>query len=272
MSRGISRLIGRTLALAFVTIIILYVVLPNIVVIVLSLHKAQYFSFPPKEYSLRWYSEALFRPEWRNAFLLSIWLAFLTSVCSSIIGLLAGLALFRYPIPGKRLISTLFLSPLIMPGILIGLAALFFLSQLGLNGTFTALLLGHILVTFPYVLRLVLSALPSVSRSMEEAALTLGADELTTLWLVTLPTIRPAVLSGALFAFILSFDNVMVSLFLSNARVATLPVKILHVLEWASDPTIAAISTIFMIMSLVLMITIDRTVGLRFGQTIGGQR
>jgi len=264
--------IGRAFALLFVAIVILYVILPNLIVVVLSFHKAQYFSFPPEEYSLRWYGEAIFRPEWRDAFFLSLWLAFLAALCSSTIGMLAGLALYRYNIPGKRVISAVFLSPLIMPGILTGLAALFFMTQVGLGGTFTALLLGHILVTFPYVLRLILAALPGVSRSMEEAALTLGADELTTLWLVTLPAIRSAVLSGALFAFILSFDNVMMSLFLSNARVVTLPVKILHVMEWSSDPTIAAMSTIFIGISLLLMVTIDRTVGLKFGDALGNQR
>src|SRR5690606_24456460 len=105
--------------------------------------------------------------------------------------------------------------------------------------------------------RLVLSALPGVNKSMEEASMTLGANELSTLWLITLPTIKPAMLAGALFAFILSFDNVMMSLFLSNARMSTIPIKILTVLEYASDPTIAAISTIFIAISLVLMIIID---------------
>ena len=141
---------------------------------------------------------------------------------------------------------------------------MFFLGNLGLIGSLAPLFIGHVLVTFPFVLRLILAALPTVSANVEEAAYTLGADEITTTIKVTLPMIRSTVLSGWMFAFILSFDNLMISLFLANVRVNTLPVKILETLEWELDPTVAAVSSIFMVMTFGIMLILDRTVGLRF--------
>jgi putative spermidine/putrescine transport system permease protein len=244
--------------------VLLFIVAPTIIVVFVSFHKGQYFIFPPKEYSLRWYSEALLRPEWRNAFTLSLGLALVASAVSTVIGALAALGLYRGRFRAKAALSALFLAPVALPGILTGVALLFFFTRLRIAGSFSALLIGHILVTTPYVLRLVLAGLPGIGRTVEEAALVHGADDLATLRRITLPLLRPAIISGALFAFIVSFDNVMISLFLTNPRLNTLPVKILQSVEWSADPTIAAISTIFIVISLVLMLVLDRFVGLQF--------
>jgi putative spermidine/putrescine transport system permease protein len=265
--RQLGRSAGQAVTIAYVALVLLFIVAPTIIVVFVSFHKGQYFIFPPREYSFRWYSEALLRPEWRNAFTLSLGLAVAASAVSTLIGALAALGLYRGHFRAKPALSALFLAPVALPGILTGVALLFFFTRLRIAGSFSGLLIGHVLVTTPYVLRLVLAGLPGMSRTIEEAALVHGADDLTTLRLITLPLLRPAIISGALFAFIVSFDNVMISLFLTNPRLNTLPVKILQAVEWSADPTIAAISTIFILISLALMLVLDRFVGLQFAPT-----
>jgi len=257
----------KALIVAYVSLIVVFILAPNLIVMIMSFNKGQYFLFPPEEWTLRWFKQAVQEPAWRRAFSNSIVLALFTAFTSAVLGVLSGLALHRGRFRGRDALSSFFLSPLLMPQLLLGIALLFFLARVGLAGSLLALFLGHVLVTFPYVLRLILAALPGVSAHVEEAAQTLGADELTTTLKITLPIIRPAVLSGWLFAFILSFDNLMISLFLATARVTTLPVKILETLEWETDPTVAAVSTIFMLLSIGLMLVIERTVGLRFDET-----
>lgn len=269
LDRGV---LSTLISYLFVLSVSAFVVAPIVIVFFVSLNEGQYFVFPPRSYSLKWYAESVLRPEWRNAFFFSLWLALASSALSTVVGTLAALGVFRYEFPGRSFLSTLFVSPLMMPGVLTGMAMLHFATRVGIAGSFVALLLGHVLVTFPYVVRLVLAGLPGVGRSAEEAALTLGADELTALVKITLPLIRSSVVSGALLAFILSFDNVMMSLFLATYRVQTLPVKILQTVEWVGDPTIAAISTVFVLVSALLMVVAERTVGLNLGQAVGMQR
>lgn len=265
-----SRFIN-SLAILYVALIVIYILAPNIIIMIMSFNKAQYFIFPPTGLSLTWFRRAISTSGWRVAFSNSLVLALITAFVSTALGVLSGLALHRGRFRGREVFINVFLSPLVMPQLLLGIALLLFLGQLGLVGSLMPLFLGHVLVTFPYVLRLILAALPGVSANVEEAAYSLGADEITTVLRVTLPIIRPAVLSGWMFAFILSFDNLMISLFLASARVYTLPVKILETLEWEMDPTVAAVSTIFMLLSIGLMLILDRTVGLRFDTSISSR-
>jgi ABC-type spermidine/putrescine transport system permease subunit II len=149
-----------------------------------------------------------------------------------------------------------------MPQLLIGLALLFYFAQMQVSGSYGTLLLGHILVTFPYVVQVILAALPGVSRTLEEASMTLGANEVKTLFKVTLPMIGPAVRGGAMFSFMASYNNVLISLFLSVPRIEPMPIKIYGVLEWGADPSVAAISTLFLILTFVILIILQRTVKL----------
>jgi putative spermidine/putrescine transport system permease protein len=271
MARTLRRQVGSLGMWLFVVLVVLFIILPIIIVMVMSFNYGRYFIFPPTQPSTRWYSEAVVRTEWRQAFFISLWIAALTALGSTIVGTGAALALARGRFRGRQALGGFFMSPLVLPQLLLGLALLFFLARIGIVGSPVTLLLGHIVVTFPYALRILLSALGSVPPSVEEAAMTLGADELTTTIQVTLPIIRPAVISAMAFAFILSFDNVMISLFLASARIITLPVKILNTIEQTSDPTIAAISSIFVVISLVLLIIVERVAGLKFISGVGIQ-
>lgn len=256
----------------YLILICMFILAPIIIVAVISFQYGRYLAFPVEQFSLRWWTEAVVRAEWREALWKSLLLAMQSTVLATILGLLAGLAIHYHDFRGKQFLSVFFLSPLLMPQLLTGLALLFYFAQFGLSGSYTGLMLGHVLVAFPYVVRLVLAALPHVSRSAEEAARTLGANEFTTLMKITLPLIAPAIRGGAMFAFMASYNNVLVSLFLSTPRVVPMPIKILQHLEFVADPTIAAVSTLFILVTFLVMVILEKTVKLEIlpGVRTGG--
>jgi len=254
--------LGRLGVHAYIALAVVYILAPILVIVAVSFHHKRYIVFPFEEYSLRWWTEALVRPEWRSALWTSFLLAVQATLISTGVGIVAGLAIHHHDFRGRQFVSTFFLSPLLMPQLLTGLALLFFFAQLNISGTYGSLLMGHVLVSFPYVVRLVLAALPNVSRTIEEAAMTLGANEFRTLTHVTLPMISPAIRGGAMFAFMASYNNVLMSLFLSVARVTPMPIKIYQHLEWGADPTVAAISTLFLLLTIILLLILHRTVGI----------
>lgn len=263
---------GRFVGFLFVLLVVGFVVLPVVVVAVVSFGEAPYLEFPPANWSSRWYVDILRRPEWVSSIAISLELAVTASLLSVVIGGLASLGIHRHVFLGRDAVTSFLLSPLLIPGILVGMALLMLSSRAGLGGGFELLVAGHVLVTMPYVVRLVLASLPGAAQSLEEAALTLGADPVTALWRITLPAIRPGLVAGGIFAFVTSFDNVSISLFLTRPTTATLPVRILNAIEYSWDPSIAAVSTLSVVLGLVLMLALDRTVGLQIwvtNQTVG---
>jgi putative spermidine/putrescine transport system permease protein len=154
------------------------------------------------------------------------------------------------------------LSPLVIPLVVLGIALLQFLSRLGLAKTFTSLLLGHLVITMPYVVRTLLAALSGFNRSIEEAALNLGANPAKVLWYVTLPNLRSGFLAAAIFAFITSFGDISISIFLAGGRNATLPVRLFQFVQYAYDPTITAVSTVIIVLTMTLIVTLDWVMGL----------
>lgn len=245
---------------AYVLAVCAFILVPILVVALASFQYGQYLAFPIERYSLRWYGEALFNPEWREAFWTSMQLAVQATLVTTVVGLSAALALHYHEFPGKQLVNVLLLGPLLMPELLMGIALLFLFGSFGLSGSYTSLLLAHILITMPYVVRLISAAFPAASRNLEEAAMTLGANEFTTMLKVTLPLIAPGIRGGMIFAFMISYNNFLVSLFLIAPGVSTMPVKIFSHLEFVADPTIAAVSTVFIVLTFGLTYALEKTV------------
>jgi putative spermidine/putrescine transport system permease protein len=245
---------------AYVILVCLFILAPVIFVVVASFQNARYLAFPIEEYSLRWYVDALRQPEWRRSLVQSLQLAVQATVVATVLGTMAGLAIHYHTFRGKTLVILAFLSPLLLPELLTSLALLYYFASAGLSGTYTSLLLAHIIITLPFVVRMVMTALPNVTRDLEEAARTLGANEFVTLMKVTLPLIAPAIRGGAFFAFAISYNNVLMSLFLGSPRVTLLPIKIWQHLEFVADPTVAAVSTLFLLITFVLMLVLQRLV------------
>ena len=226
--------------------------------------------FPPSGYSLKWYAAIL--PKFGDAIGTSLELALLAALLSLAAGIPAGLGLVRHRFPGKGAVSTLLLSPLTVPGIAIGLGLFIFAvaieegTGLPLSGTFLLLVIGHVLITLPWVVRLCVASLANLDRAAEEAAASLGARPLRVLWRVTLPAIRPGIAAAGLFAFIVSFGDLEMTLFLITPGMTTLPIATLEYLQYHVDPLIAAVAVAQMAMIGILLAALGRLV--RIGQVL----
>jgi len=245
----------------FVLLAALFLLAPLIVVMGVSVSEAQFIAFPPKGFSLRWYEKALNSPAYVDAFWLSLRLAALVTVSACILGGAAAIGLSRARRSGG-LVETFFLSPLVLPSIIFAIGLLMVWSAIFGPTSFHALWLAHTVVALPYVIRTTLAVLAERDPHLEEAARTMGATRVQRLWFVTLPQCRPGLLAGAFFAFNISFDEAVLSLFLRNPNLTTLPVQIYGQLEFSPDPTVAAVSTLMILITVAMMLILERMLGL----------
>lgn len=247
---------------------IIYLLIPLLVTIPASFTHASYPSFPPHGFSFRWYTILLHRPEFVSGFIKSVEIASMAALISTVLGTMAAWAIAKYEIPGKTWLVNFLTSPLTVPQLVLGIALLIFFTPFALlSGTMTGFLLAHTVVCVPYVVRFVVTGLSGFDYTLERAAMILGARPATVFWKVTLPVIRPAILSGALFAFLTSFDNVTISLFLMTPDMHTLPIEIFsHMLD-AYDPIVASVSSVVIVISVLMIIALERLQGL--GRVIG---
>ncbi|MBM3504443.1 MAG: ABC transporter permease [Alphaproteobacteria bacterium] len=247
----------------YIGFLIVFIMAPILIVAVVSFSGGKVPEFPPKSFSFQWYDYALNYSLFTRSAVNSAWLALISTVIAAPIAVAAALAIVRKRFPGRDAIQTFLLAPLIVPSIVIGLSILLGFATVGIRDIFFRLIGAHVLITFPYLVRTVIASLSRVDVTVEEAARTLGANNWRTFWHVTLPLIRPGIIAGMLFSFIVSFDNVSVSLFLTSARTNTLPLAILSYVEFNFDPSIAAISTMLILFSLGAAVILERVVGLR---------
>ncbi len=266
------KLLPKVLVGSIVGLVYLFLLAPVIVVAGASFDGGKsvagraFLQFPPSDLTLYWYENI--QPRLWEALGVSVSVAAVAATVGTVLGVPAALGIVRGNIPGKTLIATLFRAPLQIPFIVIGIAFLqtyYFLADavgFGLQGTFAGLALGHVFVATPYVVGSVGAALQRFDVRLEEAALSLGADRLTTFRRITLPIVMPGIYAGALFAFMVSFGDVPISLFLAGASFTTLPLEIFHGMEFDFDAAVLAISTVVLGGSLVVLYFIQRIVGL----------
>ena len=249
------------LAILAVTII----VAPVVIVLMTSFTEGQTIKFPPKGFSLGWY-EALFdasksRQIHRTAGN-SLEIACFSTLLGVVLATLAALGLGRNPAKLARAADSLFMSPLVLPGITFGLAALVYFSLLGFRPSLDLMIAGHLIVTMPFILRTTTASLSQLDPALLDSSQSLGASWFYTLRRVTLPLIAPGIAAGAFLAFMASIDNVPVSLFLSNARTDTLPIRMWGMMESTLDVRVAAVSGVLIAAAFVLMLVMEWTVGL----------
>lgn len=245
-------------------LILAYLAFPLVVIIGASLTTTSFLTFPPKGLTFDWYEVILTNPTYVSAFMTSAWLALWATIIAVVLAIPAALAIARYTFPGRTLLSSLLLSPLVLPHLVLGAALLQFGSVMGLTRTFTALLVGHVVIVTPYVLRTVLPLLSNDQKVLEDASCDLGANGFETFWYVTLPQIRSGVLSGALLAFITSFINVELSIFNTTSDLNTIPVLLFSYVEYSIDPSIAAVSAATIIAAIIAIVVADVLIGLDF--------
>ena len=200
-------------------------------------------------------------PTYLSAIRNSLILAVGSTILSLTLGTAAAYALFRKVIPGAEAITSILMAPLIVPSVVIGVAMLQYFTLVGLRGSFLVLLIAHVVITVPYILRSALTSLSGIDLSVEEASRALGADAFTTFRLVTLPLIKPGLVAGGLFAFVTSMENVPVTIFLAGARQTTLPILIFSSVEMGVNPSVAAVSTLLIIATVVVLFVAERWTG-----------
>ncbi len=236
---------------------------PLLVTISLSVSDTQFVAFPPKGFTLAWYGKVVGDPDFQTALSYSLWLAGSATIGALLLGMPAAFALVRFPVPGAAVARSLLLSPLIFPVLVTGLALLQLFSRLGWGMVPINLLLAHILVTSPYVVRTVSASLMLADVTLEEAARTLGANRWRTFRRVTLPQIAPGVAAGCLFAFMVSFDNYPVSMWLADAQNNPMPMLIYQKATGVFDPSVATISTLMIGLAIGVVLILERLVGLK---------
>lgn len=236
---------------------------PLVLILWMSFTPAAFFKLPVSEFSLRWYREAFHYPGFLNAFFLSAELALVSGLVATCLAFFASYGLTRFQFRGKAGLEALFMSPILVPGIVYGIAMLQFANTLGLYNTFWALVLAHVCIVGPYALRTIHAQMRSVPEDLEWAAQNLGATRLRAIFRVTLPMCGRGVLAGFVLSFIISFAEVTVVIFMTGPAYQTLPVRIYNYLTDQIDPTVAAISAMLIGLSLVLIFLLDRVGGLR---------
>lgn len=248
---------------AYILATLVFLLLPVVVILPLAFSADATMSFPPSGFSLRWMQAVFARPEFLDAFYLSAIVAVSATVISLTIGGLAAYALVRYRFRGRALCEGLFLSPLIIPTVVIAIALTLILGQLGLLQSLWGLVIAHTIITLPYAIRVLSASFAEIGRDVEEAALMLGATPFRMLIHILLPLLRPGIIAAGIFSLIISFDEFTVTLFVAGPGLYTLPIEIFNYVEFYSDPTIAAISTLLVAVSCAAIITIEKVVGLQ---------
>ena len=234
--------------------LIVLLLVPLAAIVATSFTTLSYVTFPPQGFTLRWYGEALHKQEFLDSFVLSLGIALVTAVLATVLGAPVAVALVRYRFAGRDLV---------LPTVVIGIALLQFYNRIRIGSTSASLVLGHVIVTTPYAIRLIASSLTGLDPAIERAARNLGAPPLRAFRLATLPLIRPGLMAGAVFAFITSFDNVTISIFLATPRMVTLPVRIYNLWDQPLYPWLIAICSLIILWTVILIAIVERAVSVR---------
>ena len=250
------------LALTFHALFIAFVLAPIVIVCVVAFTPEGYLSLPTNGPSLRWFRAIADYPEFVRAFRDSLWLAAISSTVSVLLAIPAALSIARYRFAGREAVLAFFMSPLMIPHVVLGIAFLRFFNIVGLGGTFLGLVLSHIVIVMPFAVRLVLAASTGMDRAVEHAAVSLGASPFTMFRRVTLPLILPGVVSGWVLAFITSFDEVTMTVFIASPSTITLPVRMFLYIQDNIDPLVTSVSAALIFLTAIVMIVLDRVYGL----------
>jgi len=254
--------VGQALYYGAIAVSLTILLAPIVIVVGIAFNPTQREAFPPTGVSLHWFREFFLSEQFFPAFVfVSLPIAVVTGVLATTLGVMAAYVLVRRDVPFENAAQSMLLGPLIVPAVIIGLGLLLFFAQLRLNVPVVDIVVGHTVITLPYTLLTSMTRLYNIDPALEEASRNLGASKVETFRRVTLPLMRSGVIAGFLFAFIISFADINIALFLAGDDVVTLPLAIFLFLEWESSPIIAAISTLQILLIMVMVLLIGRLVG-----------
>lgn len=244
---------GRATLWTLCVLLLFFLIAPIVVIVITSFNDTPYLEFPPRRLSLRWYANFFSSAHWYEPALLSLRVAVVTMISATLLGTSAAIGIVRGQFRGKRSLELFFISPMVVPIVVLALGFYFLFSGYHVLGTSLALYLGHTTLATPLVIVIVLSSLRVSDPSMELAARSLGANYWRALWHATIPSIRPAILSGAAFAFLLSFDEVVIAIFLGGPDATTLPKRMWETIRFEIDPTLTAISSLLTLLAVFVL-------------------
>jgi putative spermidine/putrescine transport system permease protein len=250
------------LALVYHALFVAFMLAPILVVCWVAFTPEGFLSFPTDRWSLRWFRAIARYPEFVSAFWRSLWLGSLSSAIAVGFSVPAALAIARYRSPGRQSLTALFMSPLMIPHVVLGIAFLRFFTEIGLGGTFAGLVLSHIVIVLPFALRLTLASAIGLDRAIEHAAVSLGASDWTVLKRITLPLVMPGLVSGWALAFINSFDEVTMTVFIAAPGTETLPVRMFLYIQDNIDPLVTSVSAAVIAVTVAALVVLDRAYGL----------
>jgi putative spermidine/putrescine transport system permease protein len=244
----------RAVRITITALLVIFLVAPMLIVVLISFSSAQFLMFPPPGFSMQWYHRVFGDPAWIESLTASIEIVAPTGILATVLGTAAALGLARSDIPGKKVITGLLMAPIVVPVIIIAAAVFGVFRIWNLNGTLFGFILAHTVLTVPYVVSTVLASLQMVDERYEHAALTLGAPPRTVFRRIVFPLILPGVLSGLLFAMVISFDELVVSLFISSPTFRPVTVQMWSDVLGDVDPTTAAVGTLLFLFSLLVLL------------------
>ncbi len=248
---------------AITYLVLAFILLPGVVLILTSFTEARFVSFPPEGFTFKWYVLAAQKPEFIASLKLSVIIASVVAAASTVLGTATSF-LLRSLSPGLQApLQALVMSPLVLPTVVIGISMIQFFTLIGLVASPVAVVIGHVIVTTPYVVRLVSDSLSALPRNLEWAGSSLGAPDWRVLVLVILPNIKVGLIGGGLFAFIMSFENVTLSAFLATPGLTTLPVLIFGYSDQALEPWLVAVCSVTVLLTTALVVLLERTIGLQ---------
>lgn len=263
MRRATRKLLGKTAWAVVLGLILLYMVVPSIVVILAAFNDKAILHFPPEQWSWRWFNKAINYEDFRNGFHNGLYITAWASGIALVVGTAFAYAIDRFEFRGKQLLETILLSPLVIPHFTVGLAFLILASQTALRRTFILVVVTHVILVLPFVLRSVYVSLKNLDTTVERAAASLGAPPWQVLVRIDLPLLAPGLFGGWLFAAILSFNEFTASLFVTGQRTQTLPVAMYTYVREYADPSMAAISTMFIVSTAIILMVANRFLGLQ---------
>lgn len=251
-----------TAALVFHGLFVAFILAPLVVICLVAFTDKGYMSLPTDGFSMRWFVAILENQDFIDAFWVSLYIALGSATIALTVSIPVALAVVRHKFPGRDGLTAFFLSPLMIPHVVLGVSFLRFFTEIGFTGTMIGLVLTHVIIVMPYALRLVLASTAGLDRDAERAAASLGATGWTVFRRITIPLILPGLAGGWMLAFITSFDELTMTVFVASPSTTTLPVRMYHHIAQTVDPLIASISAVLIFGTLLLMIILDRIYGL----------
>jgi putative spermidine/putrescine transport system permease protein len=252
------RIIGNILTV----LIFIFLLAPLVIVIGTSVGTSRFVSFPPKGFTLKWYVDAFTNTDFLKSIFLSLQISIVSVICACVLGIMASLYFWKKPGKVSDIFESVFLSPIIIPTVISAVAFLQYFSIFSPISGFWKLVLAYITIEIPYVIRSVTASLSGLDVSFEEASLVLGASPLRTLFKVTLPCIKGGIVAGAIFSFVVAFDEAVIVMFIRNAKTVTYPLRLYSYIMESFTPLISALASVFIIISAIVIIVVEKKIGL----------